>query len=64
MLRAEIEAKLREDLAIARLRSGADPDSVERQSELEVAVRRYTGFLVDLERTRGAQELKVMAQAG
>jgi hypothetical protein len=62
MTREQIEGKLHEELAIAYLRSGADPDSVERQSELELAQRRYTGLFIDEVTPSGLKERKVMAQ--
>lgn len=44
---AEAEARLNEELSIARLMAAADPSSVERRSELDRAVRRYTGLILD-----------------
>ena len=61
MTRDQIETKLHEELAIAHLRSGADPDSVERRSELEIALRRYTGLFIDRETPPDLEERKVMA---
>jgi hypothetical protein len=62
MTREQIEAKLHEELAIAYLRSGADPDSVERRSELELAQRRYTGQFIDGVIPSSLKKHKVMAQ--
>jgi hypothetical protein len=43
MICEPIEEKLKEELAVAQLRFSADPDSEERRSELEIALRRYEG---------------------
>ena len=62
MTREQLEAKINEELAIAYLRSGADPDSVERRSELELAQRRYTGLFVDGVIPSALKRRKAMAQ--
>jgi hypothetical protein len=62
MTREQIEAKLHEELATAYLRSGADPDSVERRSELELAQRRCTALFIDGVIPAGLKKRKVMAQ--
>ena len=61
MTRKQIEVQLHEELAVAQLRSGADPDRVERNSELEIALRRYTGFLTDGKIPADLQERRILA---
>ena len=49
MTRDRIAKKLQEDLSVHNLRYEAEPDSVERRSELKLAQKRYAQFISENE---------------